>query len=351
MMNVSSSVLFFFSALGAFNGLLLAGYFFISKPRKIQHVFLALLLLMISTRIMKSVFFFFNPQLASQFLQVGLSACFLIGPFLYFYCASGQHKLSKYWDSWMIQLPILLGLIILAVAFFPYSRGSDVWNLFYRIINWQWLGYILLSAYLIRKSVVIVWKHRKAAPTNDIATVSVWLGVTLIWLAYFTSSYTSYIAGALSFSVVLYFNIVFFLLHRRHLNSSTSVEKYSDKKIGPEQAEDQITQLILVINEQSLFQDASLTLNKVAKKLGMSGPYLSQLLNDNMGLSFTNFINEYRIERAKSLLIENTQKIDDIAESCGFNSTSTFYAVFKKHTDLTPAKYRQSVLLEANKSL
>jgi AraC-like DNA-binding protein len=340
MMNVSSSVLFFFSALGAFNGLLLAGYFFTSKPRKIQHIFLGLLLLMISTRIIKSVFFFFNPQLANEFLQAGLSACFLIGPFLYFYCASGQQRLHKLWVSWPIQLSILIAIILLTITLAPYEKGSTTWSLVFRIINWQWFGYILLSAYLIKPSFIAVWRERRLAKSNDIAQVSVLIGVALIWFAYYTSHYTSYIAGALSFSVVLYFNLMFFILHRRQVNASNNVEKYNDKKITQEQANTHTTQLKCLIKEQGLFQDPTLTINKVAKKLGVSSPYLSQLLNDNIGVTFTNFINEYRIEHAKGLLIENAQKVDDIAYACGFNSTSTFYAVFKKHTNMTPAKYR-----------
>jgi len=341
-MNVSSSLLFFFSALGAFNGVLLAGYFLTTTSRKIQHIFLALLLLMISTRIIKSVFFFFNPQLADEFLQVGLSACFLIGPFLYFYCASGQLQLNKLWPTWPAQLAIVSTLIITVLVAFPYEKDSATWHIIYKVINWQWFGYIALSAYLIKPSFVAVWRNKRLAQSNDIAQVSVLIGVGLIWLAYFTSHYTSYIAGALSFSVVLYFNLMFFVLHRRKNKILNTPEKYSDKKIIPEQANPLTAQLKRLINDEMLFQHPTLTINKVAKKLGISSPYLSQLLNDNMGLTFTHFINEYRIEHAKILLLENTQKVDDIAEACGFNSTSTFYAVFKKHTLMTPARFRQS---------
>jgi len=341
IMNVSSSILFFFSALGAFNGVLLAGYFLTKKQRSIQHIFLASLLLMISIRITKSVFFFFNPQLANEFLQIGLNACFLIGPFLYFYCASEQQKLDKLWLSWPLQLTILCALMITVFFTFPYEKGSASWHVLYKIIHWQWCGYIVLSAYLIKPSIIAVWRNIRLAQSNDIAQVTVLIGVGLIWLAYYTSHYTSYIAGALSFSVVLYFNLMFFVLHRRNTKTLNTPEKYSDKKISQEQATQLIKRLKQLIKEEMLFQHPTLTINKVAKKLGVSSPYLSQLLNDNMGLTFTSFINEYRIEHAKVLLIENTQKVDDIAYSCGFNSTSTFYAVFKKHAQMTPATFRK----------
>ena len=56
--------------------------------------------------------------------------------------------------------------------------------------------------------------------------------------------------------------------------------------------------------------------------------------------NFSLFINEYRIEEAKRILDSKSKlKIEVIAEMCGFNSNSTFYSVFKKITNTTPAKY------------
>ena len=55
------------------------------------------------------------------------------------------------------------------------------------------------------------------------------------------------------------------------------------------------------------------------------------------------FINEYRIETAKTLLKTNPNlKMEIIAEQSGFNSNSTFYAAFKKVTNTTPAKYAKN---------
>ena len=78
----------------------------------------------------------------------------------------------------------------------------------------------------------------------------------------------------------------------------------------------------------------------LAKALHIRPQLLSQLLNNNLNKSFSNFINEYRIEEAKRLLLEDSNlKIEVIAENCGFNSNSAFYTAFKKVTNTTPAKY------------
>nr|WP_320000773.1 helix-turn-helix domain-containing protein [uncultured Draconibacterium sp.] len=58
----------------------------------------------------------------------------------------------------------------------------------------------------------------------------------------------------------------------------------------------------------------------------------------------TNFVNEYRIEKAMELLASNDRKeytILKILYEVGFNSKSSFNTAFKKHTGLTPTEYRQ----------
>ncbi|MBY0574727.1 MAG: helix-turn-helix domain-containing protein, partial [Undibacterium sp.] len=65
------------------------------------------------------------------------------------------------------------------------------------------------------------------------------------------------------------------------------------------------------------------------------------LINDNVKKSFSLYVNEFRVNEAKTILLEaKAMKMDDIAATCGFNSLSTFYAVFKKQTGTTPAKFR-----------
>ena len=94
--DLSRQLLFLFSALGAFNGLFLSLYFafFLNKKRKANY-FLSALLFVLSIRIIKSVFFYFNPSLSGVFIQVGISACVLIGPFLYLYSSMQVSKKER----------------------------------------------------------------------------------------------------------------------------------------------------------------------------------------------------------------------------------------------------------------
>jgi AraC-like DNA-binding protein len=55
-------------------------------------------------------------------------------------------------------------------------------------------------------------------------------------------------------------------------------------------------------------------------------------------------VNHYRIEKAKSLLLQSDQQVSRICYDVGFNSKSTFYAAFKKVTGVTPGAFRKQFL-------
>jgi AraC-like DNA-binding protein len=73
--------------------------------------------------------------------------------------------------------------------------------------------------------------------------------------------------------------------------------------------------------------------------------HLSQVINSGFGVSFFDYLNQYRIEHAKELLTTldgQSNAILNIAFTVGFNSNSAFYAAFKKYVGQTPAQYRRS---------
>ena len=100
-MTITHQVLYFISALGAFNGFVLSLYLLLNKKRRsIPAVFLSMLLLTISIRISNSVLAHFNPQLPNYNMQLGWSACFLIGPALYFFLKASIDNITRVPVSW-----------------------------------------------------------------------------------------------------------------------------------------------------------------------------------------------------------------------------------------------------------
>ncbi|WP_348709631.1 AraC family transcriptional regulator [Tenacibaculum sp. 190524A05c] len=91
------------------------------------------------------------------------------------------------------------------------------------------------------------------------------------------------------------------------------------------------------------FLDNLLSLETLANELRVSTSQLSKLINEQSSKNFNQLINEYRIEYSKDLLQNNDYDqytITSIALESGFNSKSTFYTAFKKHTGVTPTQFR-----------
>lgn len=348
-MEIDRQLLFLFSALGAINGILLSVYFaFFSKQKHGSSYFLSALLLVISIRIIKSVFFYFNPDLSQLFIQIGLSACILIGPFLFLYLKSFSQSVRLYHSNWYWHVVPFIVIILLAWAFYPYRANQEMWARYLvKTIYLQWLIYIIASGVQIEKILYSFVIKRKKPDDSAIWQLSMYIGVIVIWFAYSTSRYTSYIVGALSFSFVFYLLFLLWLFRK----SKTPVfvpdgTKYANKKI-PETEANSFGQLLKsVIVEEKLYRNPSLKLTDVASQLDVLPHYLSQFLNDNLQKSFSLYINEFRVAEAKLLLVTNDQyTIEAIGYECGFNSKSTFFTAFKKVTGITPARFKKEASL------
>ncbi|SFN09499.1 AraC-type DNA-binding protein [Algoriella xinjiangensis] len=99
----------------------------------------------------------------------------------------------------------------------------------------------------------------------------------------------------------------------------------------------------MVKNEPYL--DSSLTIQDLAEQVNMPVKDLSTLINLYMNKHFFDFINQYRIEKAKDILKDSSKKeltILEVLYEVGFNSKSSFSTSFKKYTGQTPTEFRKS---------
>ena len=101
--------------------------------------------------------------------------------------------------------------------------------------------------------------------------------------------------------------------------------------------------LLQYMESNKPYLKSDLKISELADSLSVPYHQLSQLINDEFFVNFYDFINKYRVEDAKKLLIENNRnfKILAIAYEVGFNSKATFNRVFKKFTDLTPSEFKE----------
>lgn len=98
------------------------------------------------------------------------------------------------------------------------------------------------------------------------------------------------------------------------------------------------------IKEEKNFLNSLLSLDSVAENLGLNSSYLSRILNAHLDKNFTDYVNELRVEEAKIYLLNpefSNYTLVSIGLEAGFNSKSSFNAVFKKMTGMTPSEYRK----------
>jgi AraC-like DNA-binding protein len=100
------------------------------------------------------------------------------------------------------------------------------------------------------------------------------------------------------------------------------------------------------IDKTSCYLNPDYNLEQLSEAVGVNKNNVSAEINKNAKQNFNDFINSYRVTKAKMLLKNssyNDYTIDAIGFECGFNSKSTFYGAFKKVTNTTPAAYKKII--------
>lgn len=85
-----------------------------------------------------------------------------------------------------------------------------------------------------------------------------------------------------------------------------------------------------------------LTLEELARKFGVSVPYISRYFKKNIGKGFLEYLHELRVERAAGMLKSTNMSVIDISVETGFESYRTFSRVFRDLKGQTPTEYRKS---------
>ncbi|MGX7031457.1 AraC family transcriptional regulator [Vagococcus zengguangii] len=86
-----------------------------------------------------------------------------------------------------------------------------------------------------------------------------------------------------------------------------------------------------------------ISLEEIAQTIGFNSQYFSRFFKKQTGITFTEFLTEYRINIAKALLSSENSSMIEISEKSGFNSVKTFHHVFKDNVGISPKKYQKSI--------
>ena len=114
-----------------------------------------------------------------------------------------------------------------------------------------------------------------------------------------------------------------------------------------------LNKMTKLLDTDKIFKTFDLTCSKFAKRLSTNRNYFSQIISDEYGKKYNDFINEYRVKEAM-LMLSDSQKsgkfsVEAIGNEAGFKTSSSFYLAFKKYTGVTPSLFRNNIKGAENK--
>lgn len=194
----------------------------------------------------------------------------------------------------------------------------------------------LLFSWLIACLVGLFFQYDISSIMNLLAFL---VTIMIHWIAY---------RGIYKYELAIDKDAIYNFLNKDKVNGSfqfADVEESEDCK-GVITADNLYFQnLELLCKEQHIYTDSTLNREKVAEKLGISAGYVSQIINTITGDNFANYINQYRVEAVKEMMLnceyENYNLLSLGLES-GFTSKTTFFKAFKKITGQTPNEYKNA---------
>ena len=115
-------------------------------------------------------------------------------------------------------------------------------------------------------------------------------------------------------------------------------------EINKDKIFEKLSQIEAYIYTTNCFLNADLSIKKMAFDLAISESTLSKIIKHGAALNFSDYINKFRIEKAKVFLKDASfadYTLESIGLECGFNSKSTFYSAFKKFNEMTPSEFQK----------
>ena len=130
----------------------------------------------------------------------------------------------------------------------------------------------------------------------------------------------------------------------RKLSSSRIANKYAKSNLTSEHKKFKFLKLKVIMDTQKPYKSQDFSLSHLAKLANLSTHHTSQVVNEGAGMTFNEFVNQYRVEEARSILqssSENQIKIEVLAYQVGYKSKSAFFNSFRRYTKTTPAQFRE----------
>lgn len=354
-------------------GFFLATVLFIQyfKQRQLSQLFLGGFVFVFSTILLNNFVYWHQAmETYPHFIYSSFSSRFLLAPLFYFYCKTFLSSTFNKID--VLHILPFLGLTALCLPFYILSAAEKLtyassfseapsvfWLYFIASIKW-WLSLQLLAYpcwiyYQLSQHLKQSTKLHKAK-SNQINYLYFFNSLILLYglmmfLYYILVTFNIggiekdyYISLVLCMAV---YGISYIgmdnpdLLKGEQFLQKLSTLKYNKTKLEAAYLENTITQLKQVMETEKIYLASDIKLQQVAEKIDIPRHHISQALNQHLGKTFHEFINQYRIEYACQLLQmpRPNLSIKTVMYESGFNNRASFNNNFKKFKGMTASQY------------
>lgn len=132
----------------------------------------------------------------------------------------------------------------------------------------------------------------------------------------------------------------------RHLREQLQQSRLQAQpsKLSDQKAQELYGRMEQLMDRDHAYRDPSLSLDHAAEMLGTNRTYLSQVVNELSGKSFSTYVSDYRINEAIRLLSDpaNEEPLKNVALTVGFASPNTFYSLFRQKVGVSPSVFRKA---------
>jgi AraC-like DNA-binding protein len=275
------------------------------------------------------------------------SSLFVTFLFLFFrYYNNGKEHFAKI--DFLFFLPNLIYFIIEAIELKIITDNLLV-EIFEITTELTFFVYLLLIIYLVINAKEKHWILFFTIPIavlfgfssfNDILTASGNKELSI----FSDQNFNTYLLLIVAF---LFYFIAFNLINKsKGILPKKETSKYKNSNLNPQTIEQYKTQLIQLMEIQKVYLNGKLSIHDVSENLNIPRQYISEVLNEHMNISFQDFVNAYRVDEFIERL-KNDQNnhftLLAIATDVGFNSKSSFNAIFKKIKGLTPTEFKKQL--------
>ena len=132
------------------------------------------------------------------------------------------------------------------------------------------------------------------------------------------------------------------MFHNQIQNYQPNQIKKPDEQKNTDTFNEDLNKLTALMESEKFYLDPQLTLYKLSELSGIPQYKISKALNTIQKQNFFEFINTYRVEHVKKMLLEgqaNKMNLLGIAMDSGFNSKASFNRIFKKIAGMTPSAW------------